>query len=53
MDGDFTALTAQELLTQDVQELRQTVAEKKEEAADREREQRTRVGTPACQKPPA
>ena len=42
VDGDFAALTAQELLTQDVQELKQTVAERKEEA-DRERDHRMRV----------
>ena len=42
MDGEFQPLSAQELLTQDVEELKRTVAEKKEEA-DREKERGGRV----------
>jgi hypothetical protein len=42
VDGEFQALSAQELLTQDVEELKRTVAERKEEA-DRERERGGRV----------
>jgi transducin (beta)-like 1 len=32
MDGDYAMLTAQEMLTQDVDELKRTVADKREEA---------------------
>ena len=42
MDGDFQPLSAAELLTQDVEELKRSVADKKEEA-DREKERAGRV----------
>lgn len=42
MDGDFAPLTAQELLTQDADELRRRVADKREEA-ERAREAEARA----------
>ena len=52
MDGDFQPLSAAELLTQDVEELKRTVADRKEEA-DREKERVGRVRAPGWAPMPA